>query len=116
MFFGAKNETLVFALPGNPASSLTNFYVYVYPAIKNRMGFSDTHLPKLVRKLNSGFTNTSGKTLFLKALYDETHVTILDGQSSAMLNTFAIANCLLIVPHDVEMLKKGGLVKLLPID
>ena len=116
MFFGAKNETLVFALPGNPASSLTNFYVYVYPAIKNRMGFSDTHLPKLVRKLNSGFTNTSGKTLFLKALYDETHVTILDSQSSAMLNTFAIANCLLIVPHDVEMLKKGGLVKLLPID
>lgn len=25
MFFGSKNDTLVFALPGNPASSLTNF-------------------------------------------------------------------------------------------
>ena len=116
MFFGSKNETLVFALPGNPASSLTNFYVYVYPAIKNRMGFSETHLPKLVRKLNSGFTNTTGKTLFLKALYDETHVTVLEGQSSAMLNTFAIANSLLIVPNDVETLKKGEFVKLLPID
>jgi molybdopterin molybdotransferase len=115
MFFGAKNETLVFALPGNPASSLTNFYVYVYPAIKNRMGFADTHLPKLVRKLNSAFTNTTGKTLFLKALYDETNVTILDGQSSAMLNTFAIANSLLIVPHDVESIKKGEQVSLLPI-
>ncbi|MFH6999571.1 gephyrin-like molybdotransferase Glp [Flavobacterium sp. FlaQc-57] len=116
MFFGSKNETLVFALPGNPASSLTNFYIYVYPAIKNRMGFSDIHLPKLVRKLNSGFTNTTGKTLFLKALYDETNVTILEGQSSAMLNTFAIANCLLIVPNDVETLKKGQLVTLLPIN
>ncbi|WP_337966615.1 molybdopterin molybdotransferase MoeA [uncultured Flavobacterium sp.] len=116
MFFGSKKETLVFALPGNPASSLTNFYVYVYPAIKNRMGFSDTHLPKIVRKLNSGFTNTTGKTLFLKALYDQTNVTILEGQSSAMLNTFAIANSLLIVPNDTETLKKGQLVTLLPID
>lgn len=116
MFFGSKKDTLVFALPGNPASSLTNFYVYVYPAIRNRMGFSDIHLPKLVRKLNVGISNTSGKTLFLKALYDETHVTVLDGQSSAMLNTFATANCLLIVPNDVENLKKEQLVTLLPID
>ena len=116
MFFGSKKETLVFALPGNPASSLTNFYIYVYPAIKNKMGFSQTHLPKLVRKLNSGFINTSGKTLFLKALYDETNVTILEGQSSAMLNTFAIANSLLIVPHDKESLKKGEQVTLLPIN
>ena len=116
MFFGSKKDTLVFALPGNPASSLTNFYIYVYPAIKNRMGFSDIHLPKLVRKLNDPITNTTGKTLFLKALYDETNVTILDGQASSMLNTFAIANSLLIVPDDVEGLKKGQLVTLLPIN
>jgi molybdopterin molybdotransferase len=116
MFFGSKNETLVFALPGNPASSLTNFYVYAYPAIRNRMGFSDIHLPKLIRKLNSEIKNTSGKTLFLKAFYDETHVTVLDGQSSAMLNTFAIANCLLIVPEDVKVIEKEQFVTLLPID
>ncbi len=53
MFFGSKNETLVFALPGNPASSLTNFYIYVTPAVKNKMGFSEIHKPKLVRKINS---------------------------------------------------------------
>jgi molybdopterin molybdotransferase len=116
MFFGAKKDTLVFALPGNPASSLTNFYIYVYPAIKNRMGFSNTHLPKIVRKLNSTIENTTGKTLFLKALYDETNVTILEGQSSAMLNSFAIANGLVIVPQDVQNIKKGQLVTVLPID
>jgi len=116
MFFGSKNDTLVFALPGNPASSLTNFYIYVCPAIKNRMGFSDIHLKKMLRKLNDNLTNTTGKTLFLKALYDETHVTVLDGQSSAMLNTFAIANSLLVVPNDVDSLKKGQLVTILPID
>ncbi|RUT69991.1 molybdopterin molybdenumtransferase MoeA [Flavobacterium cupreum] len=115
MFFGKRNETLVFALPGNPASSLTNFYVYVYPAIRNKMGFSEIHLPKLIRKLNADIPNTTGKTLFLKAIYDETHVEVLGGQSSAMLNSFAIANSLLIVPNDAEMLKKNELVTLLPI-
>lgn len=116
MFFGAKKETLVFALPGNPASSLTNFYIYVSPAVKNRMGFSEIHKPKVVRKLNSDITNNTGKTLFLKAKYDETNVTVLNGQSSAMLNTFAVANSLLIVPEDIEEYKKDQLVTLLPID
>ncbi|WP_433764252.1 molybdopterin molybdotransferase MoeA [Flavobacterium ginsenosidimutans] len=116
MFFGAKKDTLVFALPGNPASSLTNFYIYVYPAVKNRMGFSTTHLPKIVRKLDNQITNTTGKTLFLKALYNETSVEILDGQASSMLNSFAIANGLVIVPQDVENIKKGESVTILPID
>ncbi|MGO4773354.1 gephyrin-like molybdotransferase Glp [Flavobacterium sp. W22_SRS_FK3] len=116
MFFGKKEETLVFALPGNPASSLTNFYIYVCPAIKNKMGFSVIHVTKIIRKLNSDLTNDTGKTLFLKAKYDETTVTVLEGQSSAMLNTFAVANSLLIVPEDVEQYKKGQFVTLLPID
>ncbi|MDP5201649.1 gephyrin-like molybdotransferase Glp [Flavobacterium sp. DG2-3] len=116
MFFGSKKETLVFALPGNPASSLTNFYIYVAPAVKYRMGFAAIHRPKVVRKLNSDIKNNTGKTLFLKAKYDETNVTVLDGQSSAMLNTFAVANSLLIVPENIEEYKKGQEVVLLPID
>ncbi|MHC0447776.1 molybdopterin molybdotransferase MoeA [Flavobacterium sp. 3-218] len=116
MFFGSKNETLVFALPGNPASSLTNFYIYVAPAVKYRMGFAAIHRPKVVRKLNSDIKNNTGKTLFLKAKYDETNVTVLEGQSSAMLNTFAVANSLLIVPENIEEYKKGQEVVLLPID
>lgn len=116
MFFGSKNETLVFALPGNPASSLTNFYVYAAPAVKKRMGFSEIYRPKVVRKLNSDIKNNSGKTLFLKAKYDETSVTVLEGQSSAMLNTFAVANSLLIVPENVESYQKDQLVTLLSID
>ena len=116
MFFGSKNGTLVFALPGNPASSLTNFYIYVYPAIRNRIGLSEIHRAKIVRTLNSDVKNDTGKTLFLKARYDETNVTVLDGQSSAMLNTFAVANGLLIVPEDVEAYEKGTLVTVLPID
>ncbi|MDX6183413.1 molybdopterin molybdotransferase MoeA [Flavobacterium sp. Fl-77] len=116
LFFGKKEETLVFTLSGNPASLLTNFYVYVCPAIKNKMGFGEIYVPKVIRKLNSEITNTSGKTVFLKGLYDETFVTVLEDNSLLLLDTFAKANSVLMVPYNVENVKKGESVALLPIN
>ena len=116
LFFGKKENKLVFALPGNPASSLTCFYVYALPALKKLMGFEAIHLPEIKRKINSDFENTSGKTLFLKAFYDDEKVTVLESQSSAMLNTFSTANGLIIVPHDVTGVKAHQEVVILPIN
>lgn len=116
LFFGKKEDKLVFALPGNPASSLTSFYVYVLPALKKRMGFEKVHQKEIVRKVTKTINNTSGKTLFLKAFYDETNVTVLESQSSAMLNTFAIANCLVVVPYESIQIKKNQFVTLFPLN
>ncbi len=116
LFFGKKKETLVFALPGNPASSLTCFYVYVYPALKRRIGFEKTHLPKVKRKINESFENTSGKALFLKAFFDDNQTIILEGQSSAMLNTFAVANGLIYIPNDAVTIEKGSTVIVIPFN
>ncbi|GEC72117.1 molybdopterin molybdochelatase [Flavobacterium flevense] len=116
LFFGKKENKLVFALPGNPASSLTCFYVYALPALKKLMGFEAIHLPEIKRKINSDFENTSGKTLFLKAFYDDEKVTVLESQSSAMLNTFSTANGLIVVPHDVTEVKMHQEVVILPLN
>lgn len=113
LFFGRKENKLVFALPGNPASSLTCFYVYALPALKKMMGFEAIHLPEMKRKINTDFKNTSGKTLFLKGLYDDEKVTVLESQSSAMLNTFSIANGLIVVPEDVTALEANDEVVVL---
>jgi molybdopterin molybdotransferase len=116
LFFGKKDKTIVFALPGNPASTLTSFYIYVLPALKKRMGFEAIHLPKIKRKINTEFTNISGKSLFLKAFYDDEIVTILESQSSAMLNTFAIANGLIYLPNDLSSIQKDQEVMVIPIN
>ena len=116
LFFGRKENKLVFALPGNPASSLTCFYVYALPALKKMMGFETIHLPEMKRKINTAFKNTSGKTLFLKGLYDDEKVTVLESQSSAMLNTFSIANGLLVIPEDVTALEENDEVVVLPFN
>ena len=116
LFFGKKDETIVFALPGNPSSTLTSFYIYVLPALKKRMGFEAIHLPKIKRKINTDFTNTSGKSLFLKAFYEDEKVSVLDSQSSAMLNTFALANGLIYIPYDLENVEKNQEVIVIPIN
>ena len=115
LFFGKKEATIVFALPGNPASTLSSFYIYVLPALKKRMGFEAIHLPKIKRKINTDFVNTSGKSLFIKAFYDSENVAVLDSQSSAMLNTFAVANSLIYMPFDLENIKKNQEVIVIPI-
>ncbi|GAL74567.1 molybdopterin biosynthesis protein MoeA [Nonlabens ulvanivorans] len=46
LWFGSTHTTKVFALPGNPASSLTCFYVYVAPAIRKIMGYNKAHLKR----------------------------------------------------------------------
>ena len=115
LFFGKKGSTIVFALPGNPASALSSFYIYVLPALKKRMGFEAIHLPKIKRKINSDFTNSSGKSLFLKAFYDDKNVSVLESQSSAMLNTFAVANSFIYIPYNLEIVKINQEVTVIPI-
>lgn len=116
LFFGKKDKTIVFALPGNPASTLTSFYIYVHLALKINMGFEAIHLPKIKRKITTEFENTSGKTLFLKGLYDDEKVTVLEGQSSAMLNTFAVANALIYLPYDAVNIQKDQEVMVVPLN
>ncbi|PWA04617.1 molybdopterin molybdotransferase MoeA [Flavobacterium psychrotolerans] len=116
LFFGKKDKTIVFALPGNPASTLTSFYIYVHPALKINMGFEAIHLPKIKRKISSAIENTSGKTLFLKGFYDDEKVSVLESQSSAMLNTFAVANALIYLPYDVANIEKDLEVMVIPLN
>lgn len=115
LYFGKKGQTIVFALPGNPASTLTSFYVYVLPALKKMLGFNAIHLPEIKRKITVDYENTTGKALFLKAFYDDEKVTILESQSSAMLNTFAIANGFVYLPYDVTKFEKGTVVTVISI-
>lgn len=40
LFAGKINDKLIFALPGNPAASLTCYYVYVLPILKKNVGYA----------------------------------------------------------------------------
>ncbi|MET6991158.1 molybdopterin molybdotransferase MoeA [Sediminicola arcticus] len=114
LFFGKQNNKIVFALPGNPAAALTCFYVYVYPALQKVMGHEGMGLERRQLAVTKAVTNILGRTLLLKAkILENGEVEILEGQSSAMLHTYSLANALVLVPESVDSVPKGGLVEVL---
>lgn len=110
LYFGRKDNQFVFALPGNPASSLTCFYVYVLPLLQKLSGYEDVGLTTFQFPIKHAFKNTFGRPSFLKAAVIEGKVEILDGQGSSMIQSMAKGNILAFV-DDGEVLKEGDLVK-----
>ena len=116
LFFGKHEQTTLFALPGNPAAALTCFYIYVQTALLKMTG-KNFNLNKVMATSRSDFFKNGDRPQFLKAIYKEGEVSILEGQSSAMLQTFSIANALVKMPGNVEQIKVNDKVEvnLLPV-
>ncbi len=115
LYCGKKEQCMVFALPGNPAAALSCFYVYVLGAMRQMCGEEKQTVFREKLELNRDVVNKSGRGLLLKAVKRSNKVEILDSQSSAMLNTFALANVLVYIPSDKEFLYEGEIVEAIPI-
>jgi molybdopterin molybdotransferase len=117
LFFGKKEDTLLFALPGNPAAALTCFYMYVYIALQKMSGSREVTLPKVMAKSTSDFVKNGDRPQILKAIYKDGEVSILEGQSSAMLQTFSISNALVKMPEDLKQIDTNDIIEviLLPV-
>jgi molybdopterin molybdotransferase len=111
LFFGKRENKLVFGLPGNPASVITCFYEYVAPALA-QMSNRTFSLQKLNVPLAKPFRKLAGLTHFLKGLYDGKTVTALHAQESYRLSSFAQANCLVQVNEEVTECKEGEPVEI----
>ena len=94
LLFGKQENKYIFGLPGNPASVLTCFYQYVYPALRQYIGFSAVDLLKINLPISNSYSKKAGFSHFLKAIVHEDSVEILDHQESYKMNSFAIANAL----------------------
>ncbi len=112
LFFGKKENTLIFALPGNPAAALTCFYLYILPSINKMMGKGFKGLKKISAPLEKEYQKTESRGEFLKAIHKNDQITLLGGQSSAMLQSFSEANALAFFPVGESFFKKGQLIDL----
>jgi molybdopterin molybdotransferase len=114
LYFGTKENKIIFGLPGNPASVVSCFYEYVLPAVRFML-----HLPQeelLTAVLKDDFKKVKGLTQFLKAFYADGEVEILEAQESYRLRSFARANCLVALDENRLDYDKGEIVtvRLLP--
>ena len=106
LYFGKKDSTYIFGLPGNPASVFTCFYEYVYPLLRKLQGFSDHFLQvkymTAVNEINKKFKMAN----FLKAKTSGSTVESLEGQASYILRTFAEADSFIYLPADKFVVRK----------
>lgn len=107
-YFGRFDQTLVFALPGNPAAVMSCFYEYVAQAISHFT--QKEYFKKRAFPLAEDFNKKAGLTYFLKGKMGEKAVTVLNNQESYKLNSFAVADCLVEFDEEGENFKKGDLV------
>jgi molybdopterin molybdotransferase len=111
LYFGQKNQTYVFGLPGNPAACLTCFYIYVLPFLNKWAGGTYTGLTEFTGYLKKEYTRRGDRAHFLKGKVVNSEIEILDGQSSAMLQSYAFANAIIYVPLQKSHLFAGDAVK-----
>ena len=112
-YFGTYVDTLIFALPGNPAAVLSCFYEYITPAIGRFTGRQYQKRQKMI--LAHDFQKKSGLTHFMKGKTKANTVFILDHQESYLMNSFAHADALVELEEDREVFLKGDLVDVLMI-
>lgn len=116
LYFGKKDNQLVFGLPGNPSSVLTCFYQYVIPALQ-LLSSSVKGIQTLQVPLGKAINKPAGLTHFLKGNYDGKKATALDAQESYRLSSFAKANCLIEVNEEATHCAEDDVVEihLLPV-
>ena len=115
LFFGKKEKTLVFGLPGNPVSVFVTFWEFVRPAILKMKGKN----PEVLRAegiLTKSFRNGT-RPHFIRVVAQNTRngyrITPLEGQGSHQVSTLARANALLkIEPNQTLKLNERVSIEL----
>jgi len=116
LYFGKKENKLIFGLPGNPSSVLTCYYEYLFPALQQLsnqlVGLKELEVPLL-----KSIDKSAGLTQFLKGYFDGEKVMPLGAQESYRLSTFANANCLIVLDENTNHCEVGENVNihLLPL-
>lgn len=106
LYFGRRDNTFIFALPGNPASSLTCFYIHVLPLLQRISGAENSGLKRLKVPIDHEYDNRSDRPVFLKALIKNGRVSILNHQSSSMIHSMAMGNALVFL-NEPGSISKG---------
>ncbi len=113
LYLGKKGKQVVVALPGNPASALSCFYLYVTRVIDALSGIQKAPLIESAQITND-YQKPAGLTHFLKGHYNikQKQVSLLTGQESFKMNSFAQANCFIVLGEPITEVKRNDFVQI----
>ncbi len=117
LWFGVRERTLVFGLPGNPVSALVCFELFVRPAVLALQGVAEP-LPRfepgrLARSVRPNPARTELVRARSRIVDGEVELEAVTGQESHMIARAAGADTLVLVPAGDEELAAGASVSYL---
>lgn len=120
LFFGTRDRTLIFGLPGNPVSSLICFELFVRPALHRLMGDSAAETRIILARLQREFRHKSDRPTYHPAMlnFDESGP-VVDPASwfgSADLRGLSKSNAFVIFPPADEVFPAGRICPALIVD
>ncbi|KAF1927904.1 gephyrin [Didymella exigua CBS 183.55] len=108
---GTRISKAIFSLPGNPASAVVCFHLFVLPALHQQAGISPVGLPKVSVLLDEDVRMDRGRPEYHRALViakdGAMYASSTGGQRSSRIGSFKGANALLAMPMGEGTLKKG---------
>jgi molybdopterin molybdotransferase len=109
----------VFVLPGNPVSTMVTYLELVRPAISKMRGLTEESRYTLRARLEHDYEKQDGKRHFARGILrnktGELLVRTTGTQSSGVLTSLALANCLITIPEDVSFVAAGSTVEIEPL-
>jgi len=121
MTFGLRRQKPVFALPGNPVSTMLSFELYVRPALRKMMGHSRLFRPTVRAVLEQDIKKKRGRRNFIRGIVERKKNGVLYArttgeQGSGILRSMSAANGIIVLSEDEEGAKAGELVEVYLID
>lgn len=116
---GRRGRTVYFGLPGNPTSSLVTFELFVRPALRRLLGFTEVEPPRVAGRLAGELQKPPGLAHYVRVTATwregELWAQPLSTQTSGVLRSAASATHLLHFPRPASRLAPGEQVELLPV-
>ncbi|MBI3006272.1 MAG: molybdopterin molybdotransferase MoeA [Ignavibacteriales bacterium] len=101
----------VFALPGNPVSTMVTFLQFVLPGLQKLMGMIPSSRLHVKARLEHDITKKDSKRHFVRGIVRNEAgalvVTTTGSQSSGVLTSMTAANCFIVLPEERKDPKVG---------
>jgi gephyrin len=115
---GERVSKVIFSLPGNPASALVTFHLFVLPSLHAMSGISPPGLTKIPVVLGHDFSLDPARPEYHRAIVTVGRDGTLSanstgGQRSSRVGSLKGANALLCMPKGTEVMQKGTKVEAL---
>jgi molybdopterin molybdotransferase len=118
-WFGVRNETLVFGLPGNPVSVMATFLLFVRPALLAMSGGEPT-ARRVTARLGADYEKPTDRAHAARCRLELDErgwiATPLPRQGSHILTSMVAAGCLALIPTEVASLRTGDAVEVELLD